>query len=101
MHVLIREFMFIIIIKCVWVNEDVVSMHVNRCMQCVLVHAVKVPVCVDACIQCVSVRARPAAARVTLVNIKAASCFAELTNLSHPTPRAAFETHTAGLHSAL
>lgn len=67
----------------------------------VFVHAVKVPVCVDACIQCVSVRARPAAARVTLVNIKAASCFAELTNLSHPTPRAAFETHTAGLHSAL
>lgn len=90
-----------IIIKCVWMNDDVVSMHVNRCMQCVFVHAVKVPVCVDACIQYVSVCARPAAARVTLVNIKAARCFAELTNLSHPTPRAAFETHTPGLRSAL
>lgn len=49
----------------------------------------------------VSVRARPAAACVTLVNIKAALCFAELTNLSHPSPRAAFETHTAGLGSGL
>lgn len=45
--------------------------------------------------------ARPAAACVTLVNIKAARCFAELTNLSHPSPRAAFETHTAGLGSGL
>lgn len=48
-----------------------------------------------------SVCARPAAARVTLVNIKAAPRFAELTNLSHPSPRAAFETHTAGLGSGL
>lgn len=44
---------------------------------------------------------RPAAACVILVNIKAALCFAELTNLSHPSPRAAFETHTASLGSAL
>lgn len=36
--------------------------------------------------------------RVTLVNIKAALYLAELTNLSHPLPRAAFETHTGGLH---
>lgn len=34
--------------------------------------------------------------RVTLVNIKAALYLAELTNLSHPLPRAAFETHTGG-----
>lgn len=63
---------------------------------CVCVYTVKVPahVYVSAC-------ARPAAARVTLVNIKAALCFAELTNLSHPSPRAAFETHTAGLGSGL
>lgn len=36
--------------------------------------------------------------RVTLVNIKAALYLAELTNLSHPLPRAAFETHTGGVH---
>lgn len=44
---------------------------------------------------------RPAAARVTLVNFKAVLCSAELTNLSHPSPRAAFETDTDGLGSAL
>ena len=57
-------------------------------------------VCVCVCV-CVRVRARPAAASVTLVNIKAALRPAELTNLSHPSPRAAFETHTDGLGSAL
>ena len=55
--------------------------------------------CKGVCV-CVCVRARPAA-RVTLVNIKAALRPAELTNLSHPSPRAAFETHTGGLGSAL
>lgn len=44
---------------------------------------------------------RRAAERVTLVNIKAALCLAELMNRSHPSPRAAFETHTAVLGSAL
>lgn len=70
---------------------------------CVCVCTVTVPLCV--CSVCmyvyVSACSGPAAACVTLVNIKAALYFAELTNLSHPWPRAAFETHTASLGSAL
>lgn len=48
---------------------------------------------VDRCGICVCGRRR----RVTLVNIKAVLYLAELTNLSHPLPRAAFETHTGGV----
>lgn len=64
-----------------WMNDFGVSMHVSRCM------CTRVSVC--------------AAAHVTQVNIKAELCFAELTNLLHPSPRAAFETHTTSLCTGL